>query len=153
MAFNLDGLARTVREFTLPFQLGVGGHAKVRELKALRALKETPDKVTPEDLQYLGDLGHTEVTYDDRVQFSPRGRQRFVDLENLVKTIIPQENPASNPTAPPVGALPGGSSALSVMPQPGPALPTTRIPNVSRGALPAPGLLDPNDPLAWLRKS
>jgi hypothetical protein len=101
--------------------MGLGGPERVRELKALRALKETPDKVTPEDLQYLGGLGHTELTYDDRVQFSPRGRQRFSELENLVKSIIPQESSAPNPTTPPAGAL--------------------------------AGLPDPNDPLAWLRKS
>ena len=120
MAFNFNSTARAVREMTLPFKLGIGGPEKVRELKALRALNETPYMLAPEDHKWLSDLGHTEVAKDG-VRFSPRGRQRLAELEDLVKSVIPQGNPAPTRTAPPVGAL--------------------------------SGLPDPNDPLAWQRKT
>ena len=148
MPINLDNFfARAMREDTLPFKIGIGGSAKVRELKALRMLYETPYMATPEDQKYLSSLGHAEVTKYG-MRFSPRGRQRLAELENMVKSVLPQENPA-----PAVGALPGDVSALRVLPQPGSGLPTNLMPNVYRGALPQHGLPDPNDPDAWLRKT
>lgn len=106
MAFNFNSIARAVRETTLPFKLGIGGPEKVRELKALRMLHETPYMLAPEDNKYLSDLGHAGVAKDG-MRFLPRGRQRLAELEGLVKTTLSQGNPPPNRTAPPVGALSG----------------------------------------------